>query len=104
MLDLMADNRLFKKKLSKNRLTEFYSYHVKYDLWLNRNNRRDRVLIVSKAKTIEGSSATNKAGGWKGTGRRTKGQEKTRPVWTGFKIALRQKLLTHYYKVRCLDE
>ena len=33
-------------------------------------------MIVSKAKTIEGSSATNKAGGWKGTGRRTIGQEK----------------------------
>ena len=28
---------------------------------------------------------------------------KTRPVWTGFKIAVRRKLLTHYYKVRCLD-
>ena len=28
---------------------------------------------------------------------------KTRPVWTGFKIAVRPKLLTHYYKVRCLD-
>ena len=27
----------------------------------------------------------------------------TRPVWTGFKIAVRPKLLTHYYKVRCLD-
>ena len=26
----------------------------------------------------------------------------TRPVWTGFKIAVRPKLLTHYYKVRCL--
>ena len=31
------------------------------------------------------------------------GQSKTRPVWTGFKIAVRRKLLTHYYKVRCLD-
>ena len=28
---------------------------------------------------------------------------KTRPVWTGFKIAVRRKLQTHYYKVRCLD-
>ena len=27
----------------------------------------------------------------------------TRPVWTGFKIAVRRKLQTHYYKVRCLD-
>ena len=27
---------------------------------------------------------------------------KTRPVWTGFKIAVRPKLLTNYYKVRCL--
>ena len=28
--------------------------------------------------------------------------KETRPVWTGFKIAVRPKLLTHYYKVRCL--
>ena len=29
--------------------------------------------------------------------------KETRPVWTGFKIAVRPKLLTHYNKVRCLD-
>ena len=27
----------------------------------------------------------------------------TRPVWTGFKIAVRRKLPTHNYKVRCID-
>ena len=26
----------------------------------------------------------------------------TRPVWTGFKIAVRPKLLTHLYKVNCI--
>ena len=54
---------------------------------------------------IEGSSATTKAGSWKGTGRRITGQglKKTRPVWTGFKIAVRCKLPTHNYKVRCID-
>ena len=29
---------------------------------------------MEQAKTIEGSSATNKAGGWKGTGRRIIGE------------------------------
>ena len=29
--------------------------------------------------------------------------KQTRPVWMGFKIAVRPKLLTHYYKVSCLD-
>ena len=28
---------------------------------------------------------------------------KTRPVWTGFKIAVRRKLPTHNHKVRCID-
>ncbi len=27
---------------------------------------------------------------------------KTRPVWTGFKIAVRHKLLTHYKKAKVL--
>ena len=34
--------------------------------------------------------------------RKQKGKE-TRPVWTGFKIAVRCKLPTHNYKVRCID-
>jgi hypothetical protein len=28
--------------------------------------------------------------------------EKARPVWTGFKIAVRHKLLTHYKKAKVL--
>ena len=30
-------------------------------------------------------------------------QQSTRPVWTGFKLAVRCKLPTHNYKVRCID-
>jgi hypothetical protein len=28
--------------------------------------------------------------------------DRTRPVWTGFKIAVRHKLLTHYKKAKVL--
>jgi hypothetical protein len=31
-----------------------------------------------------------------------KNYNKTRPVWTGFKIAVRHKLLTHYKKAKVL--
>ena len=36
-----------------------------------------------QAKMIEGSSATTKAGSWKGTGRRIIGQKKNEASWRG---------------------
>jgi hypothetical protein len=56
-----------------------------------KEERKKEIMKKEKKETYKETKKEEKKDGWK-----------TRPIWTGFKIAVRHKLLTHYKKAKVL--